>query len=217
MDSEEKKLRGEVLKAAKAIHERGLVETGEGNVSVRVPDREELYITPTFNDYGKLIAEDIVRIRFDGTQVSKGRKPSSEYRLHAAVYRAKPKAKCVIHTHSPYATMLSAAREKIPVLLEEMAIFLGGEVNVSEYAEANTEKIGAKAVKALGNRNGTLLANHGALVCGRTVEHTVKMAELVEKMAKVYVGAKLIGKPHKIPQKNLKKFLQKHGKDFSTL
>ena len=212
----ESRARDDVLKGAKAIFSRGLVESGEGNVSARVPGKDEMFITPAFNDYGTLSKDDVVHIDFLGNKLSGGRNPSSEYRLHAAVYRARPGAMCVIHTHSTHAAMLSVTRSVIPVILEEMIIFLGGQVNVSKYAQANTDELGVNAVKAMGRSNGILMANHGVLVCGRSMEHAVKMAELVEKMANVYAGALRIGKPKTIPKKSFPKFLEHFESEFAT-
>ncbi|MEJ2250466.1 MAG: class II aldolase/adducin family protein, partial [Candidatus Lokiarchaeota archaeon] len=106
MDSDEiLKLKNDVVKAAKQIYEKGLVEAGEGNISSRIPEKNELLITPTFNKYYNLKESDIVHIRFDGTLIGEG-EPSTEYKLHVAVYKSRPRANYVIHTHSPYATML---------------------------------------------------------------------------------------------------------------
>jgi len=212
----EKHLRMEVVNGAKAIFKRGLVDVGEGNVSHRVPEKEELFITPTFNQYETMTKDDVVHLKFDGTQLSKGKRASTEYRLHVAIYKARPRAQCVIHSHSPYATMLSVARKKIPVLLEEMVIILGGVVNVSKFRIAHTGDIGEKALRALGTTNAILLANHGVLVCGRTMEHAVKMAELAEKMARIYWGSSQIGGPIVIPEESYSGFIEDFNSEFAT-
>ncbi len=113
-------------------------------MSVRVPGKDEIFITPTFNQYEGLRESDIVHLKFDGTVLSEDKKPSSEYRLHVDLYQARPKVMAVIHTHSPYATMMSVARKRIPILLEEQVIFLGGSVNVSEFAVAHSENFSEK-------------------------------------------------------------------------
>ena len=200
----EHSLRMDVVNGAKAIFHKGLVDIGEGNVSIRIPKKDELFITPTFNQYEKMAEDDVVHLKFNGVQLSKGKNASKEYRLHVVIYKARPKASCVIHTHSPYATMLSIARKKIPVLLEEMVVFLGGAVNVSEFERAHTEDVGKSALKGLGTTNAVLLANHGVLVCGRTMEDAVKMAELVEKMAMLFWGSSQIGKPIIISKESLR-------------
>ncbi|MFX1499263.1 MAG: class II aldolase/adducin family protein, partial [Promethearchaeota archaeon] len=120
--------------------------------------------------------------------------------------KSRPKVQSVIHTHSPFATMLSIVRKGIPIIMEEMFIFLGGSVDVSEFGEAHTMEIGEVALKALGNKNAALLANHGVIVCGKSLDHAVKFAELVEKLAKMYWGALQIGTPNIISEQHLDRF-----------
>jgi L-ribulose-5-phosphate 4-epimerase len=119
-------LRQLVVDGSKHIYQAGLVQFGEGNVSVRIPGTDELLISPTMNDYENMSTADVVHLKFDGTQICSGKKASSEYRLHVGLYQARPLVQCVIHTHSPYASMFSIARKPIPVIYEEMVIFLGG-------------------------------------------------------------------------------------------
>jgi L-fuculose-phosphate aldolase len=102
--------------------------------------------------------------------------------------------------------MLSIVGKSIPIIMEEMYAFLGGSVEISEYGEAHTKEIGTVALKALGIKNAALLANHGVIVCGKSLDHAVKFAELVEKLAKMYWGALQIGKPNIIPEENLDRF-----------
>ncbi|MEE9586210.1 MAG: class II aldolase/adducin family protein, partial [Nitrososphaerales archaeon] len=171
---------------------------------------------PTFNRYETMTKDDVVHLKFDGAQLSRGRHASTEYRLHVAIYRARPKARCVIHTHSPYAAMLSVVRRKIPILMEEMVLLLGGAVEVSEFGIAHTDDVGENALKALGTTNAVLLANHGVLVCGRTVEYAVKTAELVEKMAWIYWGSSQIGEPVIISEKAHSKLIEDYNTSFAT-
>ncbi|MFX0017351.1 MAG: class II aldolase/adducin family protein [Promethearchaeota archaeon] len=187
--------RTEVVWGAKTIYKKGLVDTGEGNVSVRYGKKEELFITPSFNNYETLTEEQIVHMNFDGTPLSKGKLPSTEVKMHSLIYRSRSKVHAVIHTHSPYATMLSVNQMNIPIIMEEQIAFLGGSIDISSFGEAHTEEVGEAALKALGIKNGALLANHGVIVCGKSVEHAVKFAELVEKLAKIYWGALQVGKP----------------------
>ena len=100
--------------------------------------------------------------------------------MHLAVYKSRPKVKCVIHNHSSYVTMLSVLRKNIPVIMEQQIIFLGGEITCSEITEAHTEEMGPSALKALGLNNAAILANHGAIICGKSVEHAVRFAIILE-------------------------------------
>ncbi|MBD3197048.1 MAG: class II aldolase/adducin family protein [Candidatus Lokiarchaeota archaeon] len=213
---EEERLRLIVVNSAKNIYQKGLVQAGEGNISLRLENKNEMLITPTFNTYEELEKADIVRMKLNGTLISSSRKPSSEYRLHSDVYRARPRVKAVIHTHSPYATIMSAARIKIPVLIEEQVIFLGGFVNVSEFASAHTHEFSENVIKALGSRNGILMANHGCIVCGRSMKHAIKMAELVEKLAMIHYGATQMGGTVSISEKSCPMFIDDFEENFAT-
>jgi L-ribulose-5-phosphate 4-epimerase len=203
---DEKELRLAVVNSAKAIFNKGLVEAGEGNVSVRYGNRDEFFITPSFNQYVDLKPEDVVHMNFDGEALSSGKLPSTEAKMHTAIYKARKKVNGVIHTHSPYATMLSVLRKGIPIIMEEQVVFLGGTVDMGSYGEAHTEDLGKVALDALAYKNAALLANHGNIVCGRSIDHAVKFAELVEKLAKIYWGTLQVGNPYILNDKDLDKF-----------
>jgi L-fuculose-phosphate aldolase len=191
-------LRTELVHASNAIISKKLVEIGEGNISARISGCDDFFITPSYNDYENMNPMDCVRMNIDGTIFScpKLKKPSNEWPLHAAIYKARPKVNYIIHTHSPYATMMAVLREKIPPILEEMVVFLGGTINIADFGRANTYELANNVVNTLGENNGVLMANHGPVVVGRTIERAIKNAELIEKMAMLFYGASQRGKPH---------------------
>jgi len=207
--SKEEELREDVVKAAKAIFNKGLVEAGEGNVSIRNGRKEGFFITPSFNQYDTLVKDEVVHMNFEGEALSSGKLPSTEAKMHTAIYKARKKVGAVIHTHSTYATLLSIVRKGIPIIMEEQVIFLGGSIDVSQFGKAHTDEIGEAALNSLGIKNAALLANHGVIVCGKNIDHVVKFAELVEKLAKIYWGALQVGNPYNIPEENYKRF-EKH-------
>jgi L-ribulose-5-phosphate 4-epimerase len=215
-ENKEGELRSEVVKAAKSIFSKGLVEAGEGNVSVRNGRKDEIFITPSFNQYVTLKKEEIVHLNFDGEVLSAGKLPSTEVKMHTAIYKSRPKVQSVIHTHSTFATMLSIVRKDIPIIMEEMFIFLGGSIDVSDYGEAHTGEIGQVALKALDTKNAALLANHGVIVCGKSLDHAVKFAELVEKLAKIYWGTLQIGNPNIISTEQLERFQKLYESLFAN-
>ncbi|MFX0103614.1 MAG: class II aldolase/adducin family protein [Candidatus Hodarchaeota archaeon] len=199
------KYREMVVEGAKAIFDAGLVVHGEGNVSVRVKDTDEFFITPSQNDYANFTKDDVVHMRMDGTQLSKGKPKSTEYKLHIALYEARKKVQSVVHLHSPYAGMLSVAKKEIPVFYEEIVKALGGPIKISKYSVAGEEAIGQNVVEAIGKANACLIENHFGVVCGRNVKRAVKAAIALEKTAQVYWGALQIGNVEPIPEKNLQK------------
>lgn len=115
-------LRQEIVDKSLEAFREGLFSGTSGNMSCRVaPD--EMLITPTSVRYDMLRAQDIVRMKLDGTVLEGGLQPSSEWRMHAAVYKAYGETNAVFHTHSPYATAFAVVRKSIPAVLIESCIF----------------------------------------------------------------------------------------------
>ena len=176
-------------------------------------NKNEILVTPTSTKYKLLTPEKVVHMNLDGSVIGSSKIPSTEVKMHLAVYRDRPKVKCVIHNHSSYVSMLSILRKNIPIIMEQQLIFLGGEIVCTEITEAHTEEMGESALKALGRNNAAILANHGAIVCGKSADHSIRFAVILEKLAKVYWGALQIGEPLPIPEENL----EEHEKMFNTL
>ncbi len=170
---------------ARQSYEEKLFAGTSGNLSLYDRDSGLMCITPTSVAYETITPEDMVLLRLDGT-VEPGRyAPSSEWRMHAAVYAAKPEVGAVIHTHSPYATAFAVNHQNIPAILIEMVPFLGGDVPLAAFAVPGTAAVGEEAVKVLHDRNGCLLANHGVLTVGRDLAQAHIRAVYVEDAAKI--------------------------------
>ena len=186
-----------VLSTSLKLVEKGLVTGTAGNVSLRLLQEgssDLIAITPTSRYYDTLTVDDIPVIDLNGAAVEGQLKPSSEMRLHIAIYKARPDIRAVIHTHSTYASAASAAGLEIPVLLEEEAIFLGGTVRTAKYARTGTPELAHYAVEALEERNAVLLANHGVVGVGETIRQALDACEMVEKAAQVYFLALTTGR-----------------------
>ena len=126
-------LRQEIVDKSLEAFREGLFSGTSGNMSCRVaPD--EMLITPTSVRYDVLRAQDIVYMKLDGTVLEGELQPSSEWRMHAAVYKAYGETNAVFHTHSPYATAFAVVRKSIPAVLIESCIFLGGDIRCADYA-----------------------------------------------------------------------------------
>ena len=187
-------LRQEIVDKSLEAFREGLFSGTSGNMSCRVaPD--EMLITPTSVRYDVLRAQDIVRMKLDGTVLEGKLQPSSEWRMHAAVYKAYPETNAVFHTHSPYATAFAVVRQSIPAVLIEARAFLGGEVRCAAYATPGTEAVGMNAVPALVDRGGCTLANHGVLAVGRDLAQAYLRAEYIEDVARICTLARSLGTP----------------------
>lgn len=186
-------IRAEVVKTGQAMLERGLVAGTWGNVSIRVPGAELVAVTPSGRDYRSLRPEDIAVVDMRGKQVAGELTPSTEVPLHLAIYAARPDIGAVVHTHSVFASACAAARRPLPPVIEDLVQLSGGAIEVAEYALPGTAELAANAVAALADRQAVLLANHGAVGCGRTPAEALLACELVEKGAQIYIYANLLG------------------------
>lgn len=175
-----------LIAAARALDAAGFMPQKSGNLSLRIADG--FLITPSGTPYAALTPADLVACAADGT--SRGR-PSSEWRLHAAILRARPDAAAIVHTHSPRATALSCARRGIPPI--HYMVTLAGEggrrgIPCAAHATFGTEELAVNAVAALGaGLRACLLANHGVVALGPTLEGAVALAREVENLAGQYL------------------------------
>ena len=217
MSESTSEMKTQICWASKEIYQRGLVNVGEGNISLRVKNQEEMIITPSMNNYLNPMPEDMVHITFEGKVLSPINNPSSEFFLHKYFYKQRSKVNCVIHTHSTYTSILAVQRKSLPMIFEEMGVFLGGGIQCSEYAKTGTEQLGKNALKAMGKQNAVILANHGLVIVGRSVKHCVFGAQLVEKMAKIYVTSISMGKVYEIPEEILSNLSDRFQVEFSTI
>lgn len=190
-----KLLRREIVDRSLMAFQAGLFSGTSGNMSCYIRDLGQMLITPTSVRYETMTPEQIVLMTLDGKVMEGPLQPSSEWRMHAAVYEHFPEVSAVFHTHSPYATAFAAARQTIPAVLIEAHAFLGGDIRCAEYATPGTKEVGLNAVPALKDRGGCTLANHGVLAVGDSLAQAYLRAEYVEDLAKIYCLSKQIGTP----------------------
>ncbi len=185
-----------VVRVAKQMSRLGLVVSVWGNASARVRGTDLVVITPSGVEYESLYEGimPIVDLR-TGDRIQGRLKQSSETPTHLSIYRARPDVFGVVHTHSIQASAFAVLREAIPALVEDIAQVAAGRVECAEYAPPGTPELGERVVKALGTRNAALLANHGLMGVGPTVDEALRVCQVVEKGAQIYATARAVGKP----------------------
>jgi L-fuculose-phosphate aldolase len=181
-----------VCDAGRQLLERGLVEGTWGNCSLRI-DENRMAITPSGRRYEDLAPDDIVIMNYHTLAVEGDIRPSSEKKLHARIYQTRKKIHAVIHTHQPNASTVAAARRDLPPILDDQAQILGPSVRCAAYALPNTKKIVNTTLKALNGRFAALMANHGAITIGRTMEESITAALVLEKACKAFIEAAFLG------------------------
>ncbi len=175
-----------VAQTAKKAYADKLFAATSGNLSIFDREAGRMYITPGSYPYEIMTADDIMVIDLDGNILEGIHRPSSEWRMHAQVYRDMPHVNAIVHTHSPYATAFAVNHLPIEAVCYEMPCFLGGDVPVAAPAMLGTYDVGINAVAVLKDRYACLMANHGVLAIGDAMPITYTRAVYVEDAAKVY-------------------------------
>jgi L-fuculose-phosphate aldolase len=177
-------VRTALISSAQAMDRAGLAPNKSGNVSCRLG--EGMLITPAALAYATLVPGDLVHMSLEGESAAGARRPSSEWPMHAAIYRARGAVGAVVHTHSPHATALSEARIGIPPIHYMIAI-AGGAVRCAPYATFGTSALADNALEALRGRRAALLGNHGVVAVGRDTGKALTVAIEVENLARQYL------------------------------
>lgn len=209
-------MKKEVLAMALQSFREILFAGTSGNLSVYDPEKNIVAITPSGIPYETMTAEDISVIDLDGNILEGPHKPSSEWRMHTAIYQGLPGTFGVVHTHSPYATSFAVVQKPIPTALIEMISFLGGDVPVADFAMPGTKELGDKAIQVLTHRKACLLANHGVLAVGPTLEKAHLSALYAEDAAKVCSLSYAVGELHLVPLEFQNMMREKYGMKAET-
>jgi len=186
-------LRESLIGTCRALTREGLSYGKSGNVSVR-NDADSFYVSPTGVNYDELVPGHIPLVTLSGNW-SGEKRPSSEWRFHRDIYKARPETKAIVHTHSTHATALATAGKPIPAFHYMVAVAGGADIRCAPYATFGTQALSDHAVAALDGRKACLLANHGVIALGDTLNDALKLAGEVENLAAQYTIALKVGPP----------------------
>jgi L-fuculose-phosphate aldolase len=198
-------LEREVLETAQAMLHSGLVEGTAGNVSARLPDGN-IVMTPSSVAYDTMTLDDLVVIDPDGNVVEGTRAPTTEKALHLACYRRYEEVGAVIHTHAQYASMFALVHEPIPAVIEEFVVYVGGDVPIADYQLTGSDELGEEIASRLDKTSAVLMANHGMVAIGSTLQKALHVTELVDRSAKIIWGARVMGTIKPLPEKTSSDF-----------
>jgi L-fuculose-phosphate aldolase len=176
-------LQADVVATAHEMLRLGLVVGSAGNVSAR--EGGIVHITPRAIRYDDMSENDVVALSQLGEVLEGEHEPSSEYRVHLAVYAARPDVAAIVHTHSVHATAWSCLGEPLDTQVKEFTQALGGAVQTAADAPPGTDEIARSAVAALGDRNGALLTRHGVLAVGDSPARALVVAQVIERHARI--------------------------------
>lgn len=186
----------QVMWGCQAMVAKGYALGTAGNISARVEGENLFVITPTSRSYLTMKPEDLVVGDMEGNVVSGPYKPSIEFSMHLGIFLERPEVKCIVHTHSKYATAVSAMEgiERVPVIDIEGVVYLGGELEVAPFAPPGSRELAEHVRNTIGTNAGLLMANHGAIGTGLTMEEAMISSDNVERACEMYLAILATGK-----------------------
>ena len=202
----ESQLPEQVAETARRSVALGLNQGTSGNVSARAPGG--FLITPSGRDMAALEAASMVPLDMEG-QAPAGMKPSSEWRFHRDIYAAFPEAQAVVHAHSPFAVALACLRRDIPPFHYMVAMAGGTDIRCAAYATFGTQALSDAVIEALQGRRACLMANHGLLAWGRSLNGALALALEVEALCGQYLRACQVGDPVLLSAAEMAEVLEK--------
>ncbi len=199
MADQETQLRRSIVEAARRMNAMGINQGTSGNISARSGDR--MLITPSGVPYDEMQPEDLAAMPLEGKYGAwQGPlAPSTEWRFHLDITRARPEVGAIVHTHATYATVLAMARKEIPACHYMIAAAGGPSIRCSGYATYGTKELSVEALKALEDRTCCLLANHGMIATGANLAKAMWLAVELETIARQYYLTLSIGGPVLLP------------------
>lgn len=193
------------------LHERDLIGAGEGNVSVRAGEGRFL-VTPSGRNKALLAPGELLEVD-GGGRVLRGRgRPSTELRMHLAAYAARPDVSAIVHAHPVTAVALTVAGLPPPdALVPEAAVTLG-PIALAPFATPGTDEVPAALAPLLAGHDVFLLERHGALALGRTLDEAFDRMETLERVSRIALVARLLGRAEPLPPEAVEKVLRAAGK-----
>ena len=169
-----------------------------------------LLITPSGIRYDALEPTQIVEMDMEGTTEGRMR-PSSEWRFHLDIYNARPEVGAIVHTHPPSGTAVAALRRDLPAFHYMVAAAGGKTIRCAPYATFGTQLLSDYVLRALEDRTACLLANHGMVAVGTTLEQASQLAIEVEMLCQMYLNTLQAGEPHILSDEEMQEVLDKFG------
>lgn len=181
-----------LVKVCRRLAENGFVAATDGNVSVRLDDGN-IVVTPSGKSKSEVEVSDLIIVNLDGKIISGTGRPSTEFAMHSFIYRKRPDVGAVIHAHPVYATAFAASRIPLDKLVFPEVIVTLGKVPLADYATPSTSEVVKSIEPLIKEYDAILLANHGVVTCGASLDEACNKMEKVEHTATIAFIAKQLG------------------------
>ncbi len=210
---ETQNLKESLLKTCRRLAEHGFVAATDGNVSARLPDGTIL-VTPSGRNKADLEIEELIIVGMDGRIVSGIGRPSTEFAMHSFIYGAKPDVRAVVHAHPPFATAFAAARIPLDSLVFPEVIAALGIIPLAEYATPSTSEVVSSIAPLAKDYDAIMLANHGVVTCGGSLDDAYNKMEKVEHTARIAFIVRQLGGAKELTREEIERLASVSEKSY---
>ena len=192
----------DIIKIGELMYRKGFVAANDGNISARTGDGAFI-MTPSGVSKGEMREDDLLVVDGAGKVLRGSKKLTSEYKMHLAVYEARPDINAVVHAHPPYSTAFAISGQSLDKIALPEVVFSLGKVMFTEYATPSTPELPAAVRKVIGQSDALILRNHGALTAGRDVLSAYYKMETLEHFARITFLARMLGGERELSKKQI--------------
>lgn len=196
------KIKEQLCEIGKRIWLKGFCAGNEGNHSCRI-GRDRFLVTPTGVSKGQLKPADLCLVDGAGRQLAGRKQRSSEFLMHAAIYKARPDVNAVIHSHPPHATAFAIAGIELPTCVHPEAEMFLGPVKMARYVTPGDQRLADSIVPFVKDSNTVLMGNHGVVCFDADLEQCYYKLEIVDAFARILLLARSLGTINPLSQSEM--------------
>lgn len=195
-----------IVEVGKLMYQKGWVAANDGNISVRL-DAERLLCTPTGVSKGMMRAEDMLVVDLEGHKLEGARACTTEIQMHCTVYKLRPDVNAVVHAHPPVSTGFAVAGRALNLAILPEAVVTLGTVPLTNYGLPGTPELSSQLEPYIPNHDALLMANHGAVCYGASLEQAFFRLETVEHLSRIALVAEVLGGPRLLPRREVDRLM----------
>jgi L-fuculose-phosphate aldolase len=200
--TDEQKIKQEICEIGDRLYKKGFAAANDGNISYRMDDNR-VVCTPTMISKGFMKPEDLCVVDMEGNQIGGHRPCTSEVFIHLTIMKKRPEIKSVLHCHPPHATAFGISGEPVPQgVLPEVEIFLGN-VPIAKYCNPGGQEFADTILPFVDKTNVIILANHGVISFGDTVERAYWWTEILDAYCRILMLSRGLGRVNYFSQKDM--------------
>ncbi len=182
----------DMIRVCRKLASHGFVAATDGNVSMRLPDGTVL-VTPSGISKAEVDEDELIVVGLDARVVAGIGRPSTEFGMHSLIYQKRPDVKGIVHAHPVHATAFAAARIALDKPVFPEVVVALGKIPLADYSTPSTSEVSESIEPLIVDYDAILLANHGVVTCGATLDEAYDKMEKVEHTATVNLLAMQIG------------------------